>query len=145
VTDLATIQAGHLVWSKGTNDFGDGRRGGMVVRRDDNPDTGERFLLILTDSPANPRQDSLIRQKAKGGHERMGLVARLERMSLDDLDANAADDFRAAGRVWTYAIKALRAASVPPCDRIGSRLHDDLITAYRILRSEAELLHRGAA
>lgn len=140
-----TIKPGVMVWSRGTNDFGDGRRGGMVIRSDDDQDTGERFVLVLTDSPANPRQDSLIRQKAKGGHERLGLVARLERMALADVDPAAADDFRHARQLWTYAIKALRAASVPPADRMGSRLHDDLISAYRTLRAEAQLLQKGAA
>lgn len=145
MTVTGVLLPGQMIWTRGANEFGDQRRGGMVVRNDDNPDTGERFVLILTDSPADPRQDSLIRQKAKGGYERMGQVARLERMSVDDIDLGAADDFRPAKRVWTYAVKALRAASVPPADRMGTRLHDDLITAYRTLRAEAEMLNRGVA
>lgn len=136
---------GSMVWSKGSNPYGDGRKGGMVVRNDDNPDTGERFVLILTDSVAKPRQDSVILHRPKGGYANLGLVARLERMSLDDIDAHAADDFRSARKVWRYAIAALRAASLPPNDHMGTRAHDELITAYRLLRAEAEMLQRGAA
>lgn len=145
MTDLAQLQVGIVIWSKGTNDFGDGRLGGMVVRRDDDPDTGERFVLILTDSAARPRQGSVMYHRPKGGFDNLGLVARLERLSLDDVDAGAMDDFRYGGKIKDYAIKALRAASVPPAHVIGSRAHDELITAYRVLRAEAELLERGAA
>jgi hypothetical protein len=140
---VAMLLPGHVVWTKG-NEFGDARKGGCVVRRADDPETGEAFVLVLTDSPAKVRQDSLILHRAKGGYDSLGLVARLERIAIGDLDPHATDDFRAYRKVWRFAIAALRAASLPPNDHLGSRGHDDLITAYRELRSTAEMLERNA-
>lgn len=143
MTDLATLKPGQIIWSRGRNDYGDGRKGGMVVRPDDNPDTGERFVIILTDSASRPRQDSLLLHRSKGGFTQLGLVARLERMAVADIDPAATDDFRSANKVWRYAVKALLASALPPNDRMGTKAHDALITAYRTLRAEAEMLQRG--
>lgn len=146
MTDLVTLRTGHIVWTRGANAFGDGRLGGMVLRRDDNPDNGEQFVVILTDCAAQPRQGSLLYHRPKGGYDNLGLVARLERVAVDDLDPTyAADDFRGHRKVRDYAIKALRAACVPPAHVIGSRAHDDLLTAYRVLRAEADLIEKGVA
>lgn len=136
---------GSLVVSRGSNEFGDDAVLGMVVGGGVD-DEGERYLTVLTDAPRRPRQPSLILHhqdgKRKVSYENLGLVAHLLRLSESDINAAGTDDFRHPGKVWAFAIKALRAASVPPGNRPGHH-HDELIAVYHELRGLATMLERG--
>ena len=136
---------GSLVVSRGSNEFGDDAALGMVVGGGVS-DEGERYVTVLTDAPRRPRQPSLILHHQDGKHrvsyDNLGLVAHLLRLTESDINPAGTDDFRHPGKVWTFAIKALRAAAVPPGNRPG-RLHDELIATYHELRGVAVMLERG--
>lgn len=143
--DVNALLPGQKVWSKGANEFGDGRLGGMVVRYDDDQDTGERFVQIVTRSLTTPPPGRLYLSAQKGrGYVDLGPLARMHRLAVADIAPDATDGFRHAKGVWDMAIQALRASSVPPANHLGSRLHDDLFTAYRTLREVAQELQRAA-
>lgn len=146
MTDLATIPIGTMLFTRGTNVYGDSRIGGMYVREDDPTEDGERQVTILTNSPLRPRQASLIlhhEHKTRNSYEQLGLVHRLQALKVSDIDPHAADNFRTVEKVWKAARSALIAAALPPNNHIGSRLHNDLLQAYWVLRDEAVSLERG--
>lgn len=146
MTDLAALLPGTVLCSKGENVYGDSRILGMLIRSQPTDD-GEPAVVILTNSPRKPRQPSLKLCHEDNRHriryENLGLVARLERLLVCDIDPTATPTDRVAEKVRKYARYALMAAALPPNDHIGTKGHDDLISAYRILRDEAILLGRG--
>lgn len=144
--DVNNLLPGQMVWSKGTHDFGDSRLGGMVVRYDDDPDTGERFVQIVTQSFTTPPPGRLYLSAIKGrGFTDLGPLARMHRLAVADIDPGATDGFRHKRSVTHMALAALRSSTVPPANHIGGALHDDLFTAYRVLRGVAQQLEREGA
>ncbi len=143
--DVNHLLPGTTVWSRGVGEFGDSRLGGMVVRYDDNPDTGERFVLIVTRSLTTPPPGRLYLSAVKGrGYTDLGPLARLHRLAVSDIDPGATDGFRHARGVWDMALAALRSSTVPPAHGIATTAHADLVSAYRVLRAVAEELKREA-
>lgn len=145
--DVNHLLPGQMVWQKSSalDPYGDLRLGGCVVRYDDDQDTGERFVLIVTRSHTTPPPGRLYLSTRKGrGYTDLGPLARLHRLAVSDIDPASTDGFRHARGVWDMAIQALRAASVPPANHIASTRHSDLVSAYRVLRAVAEELKREA-
>ncbi len=138
---LDTLKPGQIVWTKGANEYGDDATGGCFIRSDHDPETGEAVATLLTYSPAAKRQASLYLQH-KGKFTNLGLLARLIRVPTSDITPPA-DDFRSYADVWQYALRALIASALPPHHLLGEGHHDDLVTAYRVLRDEAVSLRRG--
>lgn len=139
--DVHALLPGQMVFTRGTNDFGDERTGGMVVKYDDNPDTGERFVSVVTRSMTTPPPGRLYLSKEKGrGYIDLGPLARMHRLAVSDIDPAATDGFRHVRSVWAMALEALRASTVPPANHHGSALHDGLLTSYRVLRTVAQEL-----
>lgn len=144
--DLNALLPGQMVFTRGKNEFGDGRFSGMVVRYDDDATTGERYVQVVTKSLTKPPAGRVYFAPARGrSYIDMGFVARMHRLAVADIDPAASDGFRHVASVWGMALDALRASTVAPAKHLGSALHDDLLTAYRTLRAEAEMLSRGAA
>ena len=144
MTNTVTLMPGQIVWTKGANEYGDDATGGAFIRRSHDPETGELLATILTYQAAKPRQGSLHLLDRRGGNRDLGLIARLIRVPMSEV-RTPHDDARDWAKCWLYARKALMAAHVPPCDKLGSPHHAAMIDAYRILRDEAVMLHRGAA
>lgn len=144
--DVNALLPGQMVWSRGReHDFGDSRLGGMVVKYDDDPDTGERFVLVVTKSLTVPPPGRLYRSDGKGrSYIDLGVLARMHRLAVADIDPSATDGFRHVRSVWGMALDALRASTVPPAHHLGSALHDGLFSAYRVLRTVAQELEREA-
>ena len=141
MTDLATLKVGAMVWTRGTNEFGDQRTGGCIVGVGVDRETGERVATLITNSPTTPRQPSLYLIR-RNKHEPLGLIARLVRVPVGDIDPAAHDDHRDHRQVWGWAKRALVASTLAPNDHFGTKGHDDLITAYRTLRAEAQTLNQ---
>jgi hypothetical protein len=151
-TRLPSLLPGLMVWDHG-DEFGDARSGGMVVRVEADAD-GETQVVVITDEQTQPRRrPSLIvhhqdgRKGAKRpAYEDIGVVARLVRVPVADIDPAAADGFRHHAKVLDHARKALFAAAVALLpDYFNPHTHDEMVSAYRILRAEAQMLERGAA
>ena len=141
-TNLAALKAGTVVWTRGTNEFSDGAVGGAFIRRSHDPETGEAMATVLTYQAATPRQGTLHLLDRRGGNRDLGLIARLIRVPMSELRPPT-DDHRDWRKCWTYSLRALMAAALPPNNEIGSPGHGQLIDAYRTLHEAAILLHRG--
>ncbi len=155
MTTTQTFRVGQMVWDHGSGEFGDGRRGGMVVRLDTDATTGESQVVVITAErrDSTDKRPSLIvhhhdgrKGTARPAYEDIGAVARLVRMPVTDVDPNAASDFRHHAKVLDHARLALFAAAVALLpDYFDLRSHDSFVTVYRTLRDEAVLLQRGEA
>lgn len=114
---------------------------GMVLRCGHDAETGEAFVTVLTDSATRPKLQpslSLIRRDGSSpSHVPLGPLARIERLSVADVDPGMHSDLVVLATVRTYARKALLASAVAPCERLGSSRHIDMVRAYDTLRSLA--------
>lgn len=141
-TNLAALKAGQIVWTRGTQPYGDDATGGAFIQRYHDPETGESMALILTYQAATPRQGTLHLLDRRGGNRDLGLIARLIRVPMSEVRPPQ-DDLRDWRTVLLYANKAGQAAFIPPNNGIDSTTHGALLDAARLLHREAIELYRG--
>lgn len=112
--DIDLLQVGVMVWTKGTNEFGDDATGGMVVDFGIDEANGP-YVIALVPQPTYPktshkRRRWLYSRTDDGKITDHGQVAELRRLYVDNLAPT--DGFRDPAKCLGFASKALLAAGL---------------------------------
>lgn len=142
---LTAIAPGSRIADRGVNEFADGITVGYVVWVEPADAEGVAHAIVLTDSqPAHAKHRSphllLHHQdgRRKEAYQQLGAVSRLVRMPLESVDPASLSFYADATALWAAARRALFAAAVAALPGFRDRHnHDDLISAYRVLRDAA--------
>ncbi len=72
-----TFRVGQMVWDRGQNEFGDAKRGGMVVRVEADDD-GETQVVVITQARPDPHDKRPCRDPGAQRHRRPRRRRRLD-------------------------------------------------------------------